>query len=247
VLTRCPLQERREAARASDRPCHGIGGDLDVAGPEQGAAWSRACDRFVRRRRPRDEASHDHRTNHPAVSYGVILANESTKRDALDVNVLVNFVMSDNRLIGSATSHAGDIAAGTQHALGGEVSFPGGAPIARLEVVVKIGHSGPATHTKPGISAVRVLPSVFEPAWSGSVEGEIQNDSASRTLQSVELSAVVLDAGGNIIGGGSGFGISSLPPSARVFFKIDNGMRPIPYSKVASALVSVVPTYQQNP
>jgi hypothetical protein len=28
-----------------------------------------------------------------------------------------------------------------------------------------------------------------------------------------------------------------------VFFKIDNGMRPIPYSKVASALVSVVPTY----
>jgi len=177
------------------------------------------------------------------VSYGVILANESTKRDALDVNVLVNFVMSDNRLIGSATSHVGDIAAGTQHALGGEVGFPGNAPIARLEVVMKIGHTGPATHTKPGISAVRVLPSFFEPSWSGSVEGEIQNDSASRTLQSVELSTVVLDADGNIIGGGSGYGVSPLPPSARVFFKIDNGMRPIPYSKVASALVSVVPTY----
>ena len=171
------------------------------------------------------------------VSYGIILANESTKRDALDVNVLVNFVMSDNRLI----------AAGTRHALGGEANFPGGAPIARLEVVVKIGHSGPATHTKPGVSAVRVLPSVSEPQWSGSVEGEIQNDSASLTLRSVELSTVVLDADGNIIGGGSGFGVSSLPPSARMFFKIGNGMRPIPYSKVASALVSVVPTYLHSP
>ena len=33
-----------------------------------------------------------------SVSYGVILANESAQRDALDVKVLVNFVMSDNRL-----------------------------------------------------------------------------------------------------------------------------------------------------
>ena len=67
------------------------------------------------------------------VSYGVILANQSTKRDALDVNVIVNFVMSDNRLIGSAGAHISDIAAGTQHAFGGEANFPGGAPIARLK------------------------------------------------------------------------------------------------------------------
>src|SRR6185312_2692234 len=67
------------------------------------------------------------------VSYGVILANESTKQDALDVKVLVNFVMADNRLIGSASASVGDIAAGTQHALGGELQFPGGAPIDRIE------------------------------------------------------------------------------------------------------------------
>lgn len=181
------------------------------------------------------------------VSYGVILANQSTKRDALDVNVIVNFVMSDNRLIGSAGAHISDIAAGTQHAFGGELSFPGGAPIARLEVVVKIGKGGPATRTKPGISAVRVVPSIWEPQWAGSVEGEIQNDSTSRTLQAAELSCVVLDGDGNIIGGGSGYGGGQLPPAARVFFKIDNGMRPIPFYKAASALVSVVPTYQQTP
>jgi hypothetical protein len=178
------------------------------------------------------------------VSYGVILANDSPQQDALDVTVLVNFVMSDNRLIGSATVRVSDISAGSQHAMGGELQFPGGAPIARLEVVVTIGRRGPATHTKPGISAVRVMPSVFEPQWCGSVEGEIQNDSATRYLQSAELSAVVLDADGNVIGGGTGYGFAPLPPSARVFFKIENGMRPIPLSKAASALVSVVPTYQ---
>ena len=180
------------------------------------------------------------------VSYGVILQNES-KRDALDVNALVNFVMDDNRLIGSASSHISDIAAGSQHAFGGELTFPAGAPIARLEVVVKIGKGGPATHTKPGVSAVRVVPNIFEPQWCGSVEGEIQNDSTSKTLQAAELSTVILDAEGNIIGGGSGYGGAQLPPAARVFFKIDSGMRPIPFYKAASALVSVVPTYQYTP
>jgi hypothetical protein len=179
-----------------------------------------------------------------AVSYGVILANESPQQDALEVKVLVNFVMADNRLIGSATTRVRDIAAGTEHALGGELHFPGGAPIARLEVVVEIGKRGPATHTKPGLSAVRVMPSPFEPSWCGSIEGELQNDHPTLTVQSMDLSGVVLDAAGNVIGGGTGFAFASLPPAARVFFKITIGMRPIPLNKAAGALVSVVPKYK---
>jgi hypothetical protein len=180
------------------------------------------------------------------VSYGVILANRSKTSDALDVSVLVNFVMEDNRLIGSASSHVSDIAAGTEHAVGGELTFPAGAPIARLELTVQIGKTGSVTHTKPGISAIRVLPGTFEPQWCGSVEGEIQNDNPRRTLQFVELSTVVFDASGNIIGGGSGFGLASLPPSARMFMKITSGMGPIPYYKAASAMVSVVPIYKSE-
>jgi hypothetical protein len=179
-----------------------------------------------------------------AVSYGVILANESPQQDALDVKVLVNFVMADNRLIGSATVRVSDIAAGTQHAMGGDLNFPGGAPVARLEVVVEIGGRGPATHTKPGISAVRVMPSPFEPAWCGSVEGEVQNDHPTRTINTVELSAVVLDANGDVIGGGNGFALASLPPASRMFFKISSGMRPIALSRAATALVSIVPKYK---
>jgi hypothetical protein len=178
------------------------------------------------------------------VSYGAILANESPQRDALDVKVLVNFVMSDNRLIGSATTRISNIAAGTEHALGGELLFPGGAPIARLEIVAVTAGGGPASRVRPALSAIRVMPSPYEPFWAGSVEGEVQNDNPTRTVARVELSTVVLDAAGNVIGGGHGFASAALPPSSRMFFKITNGMRPIPLGKAASALVSVVPTYR---
>ena len=178
------------------------------------------------------------------VSYGVILGNDSQQRDALDVKVLVNFVMSDNRLVGSATVHVADIAAAQQHALGGDLLFPGGAPIARLEVVAVTGGGGPASHVFPGLSAIRVMPSPYEPAWAGSVEGEVQNDSPTLMLYQAELDTVVLDAAGNVIGGGHGIASAPLPPSSRMFFKITNGMRAIPIGKAASAIVSIVPTYK---
>jgi hypothetical protein len=54
----------------------------------------------------------------------------------------------------------------------------------------------------------------------------------------------VFDAEGNIIGGGSGFTVGSLPPAARMVMKITNGMRPILYAKAASALVSIAPSYK---
>ena len=178
------------------------------------------------------------------VSWGVILANRSKMRDALDVNVICNMVMADNRLIGTASAHISDMEADSQHATGGELNFPAGAPIARLEIVVQVGKSGPANHLKPGISFVRVAPSAFEPAWTGEIDGEVQNDSPTKTMQSMELSGVVLDAEGNIIGGGTGFGFGTLPPSARMVLRITLGMRPILFAKAASALVSVVPRYK---
>ena len=178
-----------------------------------------------------------------SVSYGIILANASSSRDALDVKVLVNFVMADNRLIGSASTHVDDIAAGTQHAVGGDLLFPGGAPIARLEIVAITGGAGPASHTFPGLSSIRVMPSPYEPIWTGSVEGEVQNDSA-HTLARGELSTVVLDAEGNVIGGGYGSFFAPLPPATRLFFKISQGLRAIPMNRAAAALVSIVPTYK---
>jgi hypothetical protein len=180
------------------------------------------------------------------VSWGVILANRSKTQDALDVQVLCNFVMADNRLIGTATQRITDIAADSKHVTGGELTFPAGAPIDRLEIVVQIGKGGPVTHSKPGISFVRVAPSTFEPAWTAEIDGEVQNDHPNKTIQYVELSGVVFDASGNILGGGTGFAVATLPPAARMAMKITNGLRPIPFGKVASALVSVVPRYKTS-
>ena len=112
---------------------------------------------------------------------------------------------------------------------------------------VRIGKGGPATHRKPGLSFIRVMPSSFEPAWTGEIDGEVQNDDPTKTIQFVELSGVVLDAAGNILGGGTGFGIATLPPAARMAMKISGGLEPIPYAKAASAMVSVVPTYLHAP
>jgi hypothetical protein len=177
------------------------------------------------------------------LSWGVILANDSPNQDALDVTVLANFVMPDNRLIGSATVHVSRIAAGSTHAMGGELTFPGLPPIARVEVSVTIGSRGPAQKTKPAMANIRVVPDPYDPAWVGSVEGEIQNTHARRSLQSSEISTAVLDGAGNVIGGGTGYAFAALPPGAREFIKI-SGMHAVAMGQAASAVVSIVPTYK---
>ena len=65
-------------------------------------------------------------------SWGVILSNQSPDQDALDVKVLANFVMPDNRLIASATVRVASIPAGGTYVSGGSVWFSGAPPIARL-------------------------------------------------------------------------------------------------------------------
>lgn len=178
------------------------------------------------------------------VSWGVILANRSKTQDALDVDIICNMVMADNRLIGTATAHVSDVVANSKQPVGGELSFPAGAPVARLEIVVKIGKGGPVTRWMPGISFLRLAPSTFEPAWTGEIDGEVQNDNPTKTIQFVELWGVVFDAEGNILGGGRGFGVATLPPSARMVLRITDGMRAIPYAKAASAMVVAIPTYK---
>jgi hypothetical protein len=178
------------------------------------------------------------------VSYGVILANRSPQQDALDVSVLVNLVMPDNKLIGSVTSRLSGIAAGAQYALGGDMNFTWVPPIAKLEVVVQVGRHGPPTHDHPGLANIRVVGNPYDPGFVGSVEGELINDNPTKTMYRADVSAVVFDGAGNVIGGGTGFAFASLPPGSREFIKIQGGFRAIPVEKAASAQVTVLPTWQ---
>jgi hypothetical protein len=76
----------------------------------------------------------------------------------------------------------------------------------------------------------------------GSVEGELHNIDPRRTLASAQLTAVILDSAGNVIGGGNGYTIAPLPPGAREFIKV-SGMRAVAMERAASAVISIVARY----
>lgn len=179
------------------------------------------------------------------LSYGLILHNTSSTRDATQVSVQVNFVLSDDHLLGTDTHTVSLIRAGTDYYYGASVTFPGAAPIARLEVVLQTqGFAARQTHM-PTLANIHLVPSTFDASRLGDVEGEIQNTDPSLSLQSASLSAVVFDAAGNILGGGSGLVFGGLPPGAREFLQFDGGLDVIPTQDAASVQVSVIPTWQQ--
>jgi hypothetical protein len=181
------------------------------------------------------------------VSYGLVLQNTSPNGNALDVSVLVNFVLPDRHLIGSVSAHVPIINAGSVYNLGGVLNFTGTPPIAALEVVVNPG--GRAKSAKvffPALDNVHLVPSPFDPAWLGSVEGDLINVHPSLTLTNSTLSCVVFDASGNVLGGGQGSGNFKLLPGTRSFFKISNGLDPIPFNKAASVSISILPQYEQS-
>jgi hypothetical protein len=180
------------------------------------------------------------------VSYGVILRNRSPNADALNVNVLVNFVMANNKLLGSKSTNLTSLRAGSMYAFGDNMSFPGAAPIARLEIVIQIGDHQPGTKRMPAIGNVVVEPDQFKPAWVGDVAGELINTDARLTLQNAQLSAVVFDRQGNVVGGGNGSSSFTLPPGTRAIFKLTQGFNAIPTAQADSAVVSVVPSYKQS-
>ena len=179
------------------------------------------------------------------LSYGLILHNDAAQRDAMDVSVQTNFVLADDHLLGTDTQHITGIAAGSDYALGNSVSFPALAPIVRLEVVVQVASYAKATIHYPTLANIHIVPQIFEPQWVGTIEGELQNTDPLMTLSSAQLSAVVFDSAGNIVGGGNGFAFQPLPPGARQFLQMSSGFDVIPIQNAASTMVSVMPTWKQ--
>ena len=179
------------------------------------------------------------------VSYGLLLGNDSQQFDATSVYVLINFVMPDNHALGTATTTINAIQAGGQYALGGELTFPGGAPIDRLEIVIRVGgHSRPQLRL-PEPANIHVVPDLYDPAWVGGVEGELLNTQAGLVLQNAQLSAIIFDEAGNVLGGGTGYAFATLPPGTREVLKMNSGFKDIPIEHAVSALVSVQPTWIQ--
>lgn len=179
------------------------------------------------------------------VSYGIVLQNTSPNGNALNVGVLVNLVMPDNHLIGTASATIPEIDAGSTFNFGGEVGFIGAPTIARLEVVVSPGGRAKFAKTlMPSLDNTHLVPSPFEPQWLGSIEGDLINVAPKLTLGNANLSCVVFDASGNVLGGGTGSLFVKLLPGTRSFFKISSGLDAIPFNAAATVAVSILPSYE---
>ena len=178
------------------------------------------------------------------LSYGLVLHNAAPE-DATGVSVQTNFVMGDDHLLGTDTQRVNGIAADSDYAVGNTVSFNGAAPIVRLEVVIQVTTYAKASIHYPTLANLHIVPEVFDPGWVGTIEGELQNTDPTMTLTSANLSAVVFDSAGNILGGGSGFIFQPLPPGVRQFLQLSNGFDVIPTQAAASTMVSIVPTWQR--
>jgi hypothetical protein len=186
-------------------------------------------------------------TSRSTVSYGVLLANRSKTYDAAYVTVLVNFVMANNDLIGSVTKNVGTIPASSQYALGDSVSFPSAAPVARLEIVVHVGDKQPAVRTPvPATSNVRIVAGLRDPDWLEEVDAEVANVTRNRVLTGGTVKVIVMDAAGEVVGGGSGSMSGTLPPGARQLVKVTSGLDSIPTADARSAIVTIVPRYQSD-
>jgi len=178
------------------------------------------------------------------VSYGVVLDNPSSTQDAQNVTVLVNFLDAGSRVLQTATSRVTTVAAAATFNVGGYASLPSQTPVDRLEVVVQTDSFTAHTSHEPAVENVHVVQSSFEPDWVGEVDGDVINDDAKDTLDSAQLSIVLFDATGKVLGGGTGFVLASLPPGTRSYFSASGGFSAVHFAEVSSASVSVVPTYK---
>ena len=182
-------------------------------------------------------------TGSSVVSYGLMLRNTSPNVDALNVNILVNFVMANDRVIGTDAHNIAALPAAKTFAYGGSLLFPAGAPVERLEVVIQVAGRQRSGIHQPALAGIRVVPSVYEPAWLGSVEGEVINDHPTLSLRNTQVWAVVFDASGNIVGGGSGVAFPTLPPGTRQAFRAISGVNAVPIVNAAYAQVSALGFY----
>lgn len=183
------------------------------------------------------------KTTGSEASFGLMLQNLSPNADALNVYVLVNFVMADGQAIGTKAETIDAIPAGTTFAYGGSLSFPGAAPVTRLEVVVKVGDRQRRTIRQPLVQSIGIVPGRRDATWVGEVNGEIVNDHPSLNVSRTMLSTVVFDAGGSIVGGGTGYATALLPPGTRQVFAITSGVDAIPWARAARAAVSTFSIY----
>jgi hypothetical protein len=186
------------------------------------------------------------RFNSREVSYGLVLANPSPEKDALDVSVLINFVDATNRVVKTETPSVAAVGAGAQYFLGGSTTIPDASPVSKLEIVTRIGSQAPKSIHYAPTADVQVLQSLYDLGFVGAVQGQVRNDLSAFALSSAQVSAVIFDPAGEVIGGGTGYVRGTLLPGVRAYFQASLGLSAVPIDRAATAGVSVSGRYERT-
>jgi hypothetical protein len=178
------------------------------------------------------------------LSYGLLLKNTSTTEDATQVYLLINFATASGELIGTVARTIELIGAGQMYALGDSSVLRTEAPVAKLEVTIRVmSHAKAKPLPMPHFVNVRILPDQNQPDQVGEVDGEVVNDTSPFTMNSARLSVVLLNAAGNIVGGGTGMVLAPLPSGSRMVFLAQNGFAAVAASEAVTPIITVEPSY----
>jgi hypothetical protein len=178
-----------------------------------------------------------------SVSYGIVLENPDLDYDAVSINLLINLVNAEGRILASKTELVAGVAAGTEYALGGYIQMPNQIPVARLELVITSSSRAQRTLHFPATVAVGFEQATYDPGWVSAVAGELVNGHARLTLSRAKLSIVVRSPEGTIVGGSTAYVSVPLLPGTRVLWKAQTGLSSIPIDQAGSAQISIEPTW----
>jgi hypothetical protein len=150
------------------------------------------------------------------MAYGIVLRNLSPDQDAIEVEVVVNAVDANNRILESDSARLEAIPAVTTYYLGDYFALDLGATPAKLEISVR---------TEAGRAKSLVLPPVANLRATDfygdtQIAGEFSNPYTKPTSSLARITAVVFDAAGNVIGGGYTYPQASVAPGERIGFEI---------------------------
>jgi hypothetical protein len=179
-----------------------------------------------------------------SVGWGAAVRNDRIRSDAAYVTLLINYVDATNKVLGTDFANITRLPAASTFYIGGMTHLGTQTPVTRLEIVVQAKSGPPAAGTPPLVSDVAMLPG--PDGYLSSLTGQLLNH-FHQSMQSAAVGAVILDASGNILGGGTTYASGPVSFGAREFFAISNALTTVPVSKASSAVVSAVPTFPAVP
>lgn len=173
------------------------------------------------------------------VTYGAVVRNPSPKRHASLITVSLNFVDAANRVVSTVAHDVESIPPGQSFGIGGFTTVAGGELVAGVEVVALVRSDSFHVSRLPIPENVRFIRG--DGTKVVAVRGEVVNPYTRPISRDARVYAVVFDAAGNVVGGGSGQLAADIPSRARAGFDFGSGVDQLLNPQAAAVSVSVDP------